>query len=180
MKLKIEEVVIRYPKDLLDSWKQGDKSWIPEQLYVPNDVHNQQSYHFGEYFTLAHYSKLGWQGTAFYALGDWEPNNPKYTLGRDLVAKHLDPKKLAVLKAIRGSKTSGEPDLFLYRENGSILFLEVKKESDRISVEQLLCLAQIKSIFGFEVGVVYLAETNQNYTPKTYELDVIEFPKGWL
>ncbi|MGM2827274.1 VRR-NUC domain-containing protein, partial [Bacillus cereus group sp. Bce006] len=85
----------------------------------------------------------------------------------------------AMLKVLRQGLTSGEPDLFLYKEDGSVLFVEVKKGSDRLSQSQLVCLSQIKSILGCDVAVVYLTEENQVYEPKTYMLDVIEFPASW-
>ncbi|MDF4415098.1 VRR-NUC domain-containing protein [Vibrio parahaemolyticus] len=180
MKFEIQETIFKYPKALLESWKNGEKSWIPETLFVPNDVLTQQNFHFGEYYALKKYMELGWQGTAFYALGDWELNNPNYTKGRELVNQYVDPIRLSMLKALRKGKSKGEPDLMLYKEDGSLMFVEVKKQSDRVSTEQLVCLAQIKSILGCEVGITYLAEENRNYTAKTYELDVFDIPQQWL
>lgn len=180
MKFKVTETVFSYPQSLLDDWKSGCKDWIPESLFVPQDVHNQPNYHFGEYYALKQYLEIGWHGTAFYALGDWEPNNDKYNQGRAIVAKYTDPIRLAMFKALRKGLTSGEPDLMLYKEDGSVLFVEVKKQSDRISKSQLICMAQIKSILGCDVAVAYLAEDNQVYKPKSYVLDIIEFPHSWI
>ncbi|EKO3892347.1 VRR-NUC domain-containing protein [Vibrio metschnikovii] len=180
MNFEITETIFSYPQFLLDDWKNGNKGWIPESLFVPQDVYNQPNYHFGEYYALKKYLELGWQGTAFYALGDWELNNDKYEQGRAVVAKYINPTRLAMLKVLRQGLTSGEPDLFLYKEDGSVLFVEVKKGSDRLSQSQLVCLSQIKSILGCDVAVVYLTEENQVYEPKTYMLDVIEFPASWI
>lgn len=180
MTYKILETVFTYPDSLLIEWKDGKKDWIPETLFVPNDVFTQQNFHFGEYYALKKYMQLGWQGTAFYALGDWELNNPKYTEGRELVNRYVDPIRLSMLKALRKGISKGEPDLMLYKEDGSLMFVEVKKQSDRVSTEQLVCLAQIKSILGCEVGITYLAEEKRNYTAKTYELDVFDIPLQWL
>lgn len=179
MKFEIIETVFSYHHTLLENWKKGNKDWIPESLFVPPEVYNQPSYHFGEYYALKQYLDMGWQGTAFYALGDWEPGNPKYDQGRAIVAKYVDPKRLAVFQALRKGLTSGEPDLMLYKEDGSVLFVEVKKQSDRVSEAQLICMAQIKSILGCDVTVAYLAEAGQTYTPKSYMLDIVQLPSTW-
>ncbi|WP_217527412.1 MULTISPECIES: VRR-NUC domain-containing protein [Vibrio] len=180
MKFEIQETIFRYPKSLLEAWTNGEKSWIPESLYVPKDVYTQPNYRFGEYYALKKYLELGWQGTAFYALGDWELTNSKYDIGRTLIAEYIDPIRLKVFKALRQGLKSGEPDLFLYKEDGSVLFVEVKKQSDRVSQAQLVCMEQIKSVLGCDVAVAYLAEENQSYTPKSYELNVISIPQTWL
>ncbi len=180
MKIDLTETIFTYPQGLLDGWKNGEKGWIPDSLFVPPEVYNQPHYHFGEYYALKKYLELGWQGTAYYALGDWEPNNTKYDQGRAIVAEFIDPIRLAMFKALRKGLTSGEPDLMLYKPDGSVLFAEVKKQSDRLSATQLECLGQIKSILDCDVAVVYLAEEHQSYTPKTYELDFVELPKYWI
>ncbi|WP_338419961.1 VRR-NUC domain-containing protein [Vibrio furnissii] len=87
---------------------------------------------------------------------------------------------LAMFKALRHGLTAGEPDLFLYKDDGSVLFVEVKKQSDRLSPSQLVCLAQIKSILNCDVGVAYLAEEKQVYQPKTYELNIFDVPQAWI
>lgn len=180
MTYEIVETVFTYPNSLLIEWKKGKKEWIPETLFVPNDVFNQQNYHFGEYYALKKYMELGWKGTAFYALGDWELKNAKYTKGRELVSRYVDPIRLSMLKALRKGISKGEPDLMLFKEDGSLMFVEVKKQSDCVSKEQLICLAQIKSILGCEVAIAYLAEENRKYTAKKYELNVFEIPPQWL
>ncbi|WP_411992072.1 VRR-NUC domain-containing protein [Agarivorans sp. DSG3-1] len=180
MKTTISEIVFTYQKSLLEAWKEGDKSWIPDELFVPDEVFNQPHYHFGEYFTLSKFQELGWHGSAYYALGNWEPNNTKYDEGRALIAKYIDPKRLSVLKALREGLLAGEPDLFLYKEDGSVLFVEVKKEKDRLSQAQLDCLSQIKSILNCDIGVVYLSEEEKDYNPKSYELDCVVIPPDWF
>ncbi|WP_322803969.1 VRR-NUC domain-containing protein [Vibrio alfacsensis] len=180
MKFVLKETVFTYPSALLGTWKKGEKDWIPDSLFVPKDVYNQPNYHFGEYYALKKYLELGWQGTAFYALGDWELNNDKYNLGRAMVAKYIDPIRLAMFKSLRQGLTSGEPDLFLYKDDGSVLFVEVKKQADRISKSQLICMEQIKSVLDCDVAVAYLAEERQVYEPKSYELNVVSIPQAWI
>ncbi|CAK2011026.1 VRR-NUC domain-containing protein [Vibrio crassostreae] len=180
MKFVVQETVFTYPRSLLDAWKNGDKNWIPNELFVPQEVHNQPNYHFGEYYALSKYLELGWSGTAYYPLGEWEVTNPKYNEGRELVAKFIDSTRLDIFRAIRSNKAGGEPDLLLYKEDGSLLFVEVKKQSDSLSQAQIICLAQIKSILNCEVAVAYLAEENQSYVAKTHELQLVELPSSWL
>lgn len=62
----------------------------------------------------------------------------------------------------------------LFDDDGNTLFLEVNKERDKISGAQLTCLAQISSVLGAEVGIVYLREENQKYNSKKYELDLMD------
>ncbi len=65
MIFEVTETIFTYPSKLLEEWKNGDKGWVPESLFVPQDVHNQPNYHFGEYYALKKYLEQGWQGTAF-------------------------------------------------------------------------------------------------------------------
>jgi hypothetical protein len=138
----------------------------------------QPSYHFGEIFVIDTFNRLyGWKGFRFYALGTWEPDNPKYANSREMIVRLFRPDKLAAFRAARREQDSisgaGEPDVMLFDDTGKTLFLEVKKEKDEIYETQLTCLAQIKGILEADVGVIYLREENQNYTPKKYELDLV-------
>ena len=171
---KFNEIVLTYKSTQLDDWKKGDKSLIPAVIEIPDDVLNQQSYHFGEYFVLNYYMGKGWKGFVDYAIGDWEPNNKKYDNGRKVLEELFSYARLSKIKSIRAGLLSGEPDVFLYKETGETLFLEVKKEQDKIFSEQLVCLAQIKAILKADVGVVYLKEESKTYTPNIYELDLDE------
>lgn len=166
------ELVIDYTIEQLNAWKEGDKSLIPKWIEVPDEVYNQPNYHFGEYFVLRHFSAHGWRGFVNYAIGEWEPDNRKYLRGRKKIEEKIDPSKLSKIRRLRKDDTGGEPDVFLYKDANEILFLEVKKESDKISEEQLICLAQIKGILEADVGAVYLKEKNKAYKPKTYELNI--------
>ena len=172
----INEIVLEYhASDLLD-WKSGKREkWL--EGISPAHVANQPSYHFGEYFVIAHYAKLGWQGYRFYALGDWEPNSPKLKEGREALARTFDSGKLAEFRRAREAcgriDGKGEPDVFLVHPEHGALFLEVKKGQDRISPEQLECLAQIRGILGANVGVVYLSEDGVPHTPRKYELEFL-------
>lgn len=178
-KIGIAETVIEYPGDDLAAWKIGDKKKLLEGHIPPGDVFNQPTYHFGEYFVLNYFMKARWFGYRFYALGEWEPNNPKVLEGRKKIEEIFAKQKLAefrrqrALSGCAGGK--GEPDLFLYMESGPTLFLEIKKEGDNVAPAQLTCLAQIKSILEADVGIVYLAKYGEQYKAKTYELDLETF-----
>ena len=178
MKHIIEEQVLVYEQEQFDRWKSGHKALIPDFIERHGDYHNQQSYHFGEIFVISTFHRLyGWNGFRFYALGTWEPNNPKYDRSRDFISKLFPAEKIRAFREARREQDkisgSGEPDVMLYNDAGQTLFLEVKKGADRISDAQLTCLAQIKSILESDVGIVYLREANQKYKPKKYELDLI-------
>jgi VRR-NUC domain len=171
----LEEIVLDYqPHDFAD-WVAGRRSrWISGP--VPAQVSNQPAYHFGEYFVLNHYRRLGWCGHRFYALGSWEPDNSKLAEGREALASCFSPSALTLYRAVREScgraDGKGGPDLFFSREDGTALFVEVKKQRDRVSLEQLQCLAQIRAVLKAGVGIVYLRLAGAPYRPKRYELDL--------
>ena len=175
MRYVIEETILEYqPSDLAD-WKAGQRErWLKGE--APAHVANQPSFHFGEYFVLAHYALLGWQGYRFYALGNWEATNPKLKDGRDALARTFKQGTLDEFRQARDacgrSDGKGEPDIFLVHPQFGSLFLEVKKGSDRISPEQLECLAQIRGILRAGIGIVYLVKAGVPYLPKQHELDI--------
>ena len=176
MKHIIQETVIRYRVEDLDAWKQGTKeAWLQGPL--PAHVANQPEYHFGEYYVLSHFKAAYWSGHRFYALGNWEPANEKIAAGRADIERCFSYQRLSAFRQARElsgrSDGKGEPDLFLFMDQGQTLFLEVKKGNDRLSEAQMQCLAQIKAILCAEVGVVYLATFGQNYKPKSFELDLV-------
>ncbi len=172
------EIVLPYEASDLTDWSSGRRErWLTGE--APAHVANQPNYHFGEYFVLAEYAKRGWTGHRFYALGEWEPNNPKLSAGRADIDKFFSKDLLAKFRRARvecgRADGKGEPDVFLVADNGQTLFLEVKKQQDKVSGAQLECMAQIKGILGSEVGIVYLRETTQTYKAKCYELDLTTF-----
>ncbi|BCT69431.1 hypothetical protein NNRS527_03054 [Nitrosospira sp. NRS527] len=180
MKIRITETVIKYREEDLTAWKNiEEKMKLLEGYSPPQDVFNQPTYHFGEYFVLNYFKKAQWSGYRFYALGEWEPNNPKVLEGREKIKEMFTIQKLEEFRRQRvlsgHAAGQGEPDLFLYMESGPTLFLEVKKGGDRVSPAQLTCLAQIKAILEADVGIVYLAKYGQKYKPKTYELNLETF-----
>jgi hypothetical protein len=179
MKIQLKETVLEYRAEDLAAWKRGDKSRLLEGEEVLPEIYTQPNYSFREYFVLNYFKKARWKGFCFYALGDWEVDNPKYERGRKKIKELFSEKHLSEFKKARErhklAKGAGEPDLFLYMEGGPTLFLEVKKEKDRIRSVQLTTLAMIKSILGAEIGIVYLAKFGQQYAAKTYELDLDTF-----
>jgi hypothetical protein len=179
MKYSLIETVIEYNPVDLESWKHGDKEkWLQGRI-VPNDVNNQPNYHFGEFFVLNYFEKAHWQGYVYYALGNFELNNEKYFLGRKKIAELFPQEQLEIFRTIRSQSKNiegkGEPDLFLYMEGGPKLFLEVKKDGDRMSYSQLECLAQIRGILEADIGIVHLVRFGRQYQPKMYELDLVTF-----
>ena len=175
--LVVPEIVLPYPPALYEAWKAGDKSLIPGWVDVPAIVSNQPSYHFGEYFVLRHYADLGWRGYVHFAIGTWEPSIEKYRSGREKVEDVFGPERLGRIRAVSSEVRDGkgEPDVFLYKDTGETLFLEVKKGSDRVAPAQLECLAQIHAVLGADVGVVYLREEGRVRRPKSYALPVEKY-----
>ena len=167
-----------YADDQLRVWKAGDKSLAPSFLTVPPVVRNQPSYHFGEVFTIRSYHERGgWLGCLLYALGNQYPKSKDRLEGRRKVMEIIPADALRRFRAVRAADSSyilgrGEPDLFLYRDDGSFMFVEVKKGGDKISKAQLDCMAQIRAILGCPVDIVYLCRENHHHEAKTYQLDL--------
>ncbi len=180
------ETVLTYKQSELEAWVNGDRTILPE--FVPWDemFENQPRNHFGEIYTLSHYSRIyDWKGIyAKYAIGLWEMNNAKLFAGRSKIEAMFSPHQLRKFRVEfvelidTMNKGKGEPDLFLFKDNGETLFLEIKKQKDTVKQAQLDCLALIRSALKSEVGIVYLKEENQSYFPKTYHLDLVKY-KGW-
>lgn len=139
-----EEEVIFYPVVDFEHWKAGDKWLVPEGRHIPRDLYNQKSGFFGEFYALQHYMRQGWQGYHFYGLGNWEPNNPKYFEGKNAVKQVINAEALARFDELLDNHPKGEPDLFLFKMDGSAKFVEVKRDGDTTKPDQLTCLAQIK------------------------------------
>ncbi len=174
---QVRETVLTYKDDQLRAWKAGDKSLAPPFLAVAPAVLNQPSYHFGEVFTLSsYYERHGWLGFLLYALGNQYPGSADRGEGRRKAEQIIPPDDLRRFRDVRMRDSSGrlgrgEPDLFLYKDDGSFMFVEVKKDRDRLSPAQLTCIAQIRGILRCPVDIVYLRRENQRYEAKTYTLD---------
>jgi len=172
----IDESTFEYEPRDYEAWSSGAKEkWLTGEPHA--HVLNQPRYHFGEYFVLSHYSSLGWQGYRFYALGTWEPTNPKLSEGRSALVNSFDAVQLEAFRQQRVScgrgDGKGEPDLFLRKPDGSTLFLEIKKDRDEVSAEQLQCLAQIRALLNAQIGVVRVTSVGSRFHPRRYELDLV-------
>jgi hypothetical protein len=177
MLYKLTETVIEYHPDDLDAWKRGEKhKWLDGRI-VPPEVYNQPRYHFGEYFVMNFFEKARWHGYCFYSFS--ESRLEKLQEGQNKIAELFPSDRLTAFRDVRSRSKypegKGEPDLFLYMDNGPKLFLEVKKESDRVSAAQLECLAQIRGILKAEIGIIYLVKHSHQHTSKAFELDLETF-----
>lgn len=174
MSFTLVETIIEYNLADFEAWKRGDKKKLILDQKVPEDIYNQPNYHFGEYFVLNYFIKARWQGYVYYALSNFEPTNSKYKLGREKISELFPSKQLEKFRTIRAKSkyggSKGEPDLFLYMTNGPKLFLEVKKDQDKVSAAQLECLAQIKGILNAEIGIIRLIKYGSVCKPKEYEI----------
>lgn len=141
----------------------------------------QPSHHFGEFFVLDHFRRQGWLGYRFFVLTvTADLDHPRYAPGGRQLEKLVPAAKLGAFRKARSfdrkeyAHGKGEPDLFLFKNTGEMLFLEVKKGTDSPDDEQyqLRCLAQIRSILGCAAEIVYLREENQAYSPKTHTVEI--------
>jgi Holliday junction resolvase-like predicted endonuclease len=168
MVFEFEELVLAFDQAQLDTWKAGNKALMPAFVERRQIVERQPSYHFGEAFVLEHFHRTeGWVGYADYMLmPEVEPGIARHYKGRaalEAIAPVLALQQLrtARRRSLDGRKGYGEPDLFLHHPSGRIMFLEVKKGSDRLKENQLVCLAQIRQFLGCRAEVVFLREQAQ-------------------
>jgi hypothetical protein len=177
-----EEIVLTYRSEQYDAWTRGDRSLIPRFHPTHDIVVNQPRYHFGEFLTLDHFHRTeGWLGFRFFALGVIaDLKHPRYAPGGAMIRRMIPANRLESFLHARSTdpreyrSAKGEPDLFLYKLNGEVLFLEVKKGQDSPDKEryQLRCLAQIRSILGCRAEIVYVREERQQYAPRTYAVEL--------
>lgn len=174
-----EENIVEYRRAQLDSWILGDKSLVPHFVDPPTILTSQPSYHFAEMFVLRWlHEHDGWLGFSSYAIGPQFPKSARRLVGRRKVEEVVPAERLRALRSIRSSPAllrsgAGEPDLFLYRPDGSFMFVEVKKQGDRMSDAQLLCLAQLRAVLKCPVGIVYALESGRVHLPRRFALPTI-------
>jgi len=136
---------------------------------------NQPSYGLAEMLTLRHYNADdGWLGFLHY---DWRADDvgyPRRTLGRQKVREIIPRDRLQDLRALQTGRRSstGKPDLFLYRDAGDFMFVEVKKGRDVLREPQYRCIAQIMATLGCPVDIVYVREERQQYLPRRHAFDL--------
>ncbi len=178
MRHTFNEIVLKFRTPELKAWIAGDKSLTLPFIELDSMILNQNAYHFGEIFTIDHFwRQSGWLGFRFFALGAWEPEVRRYEKGRRMIERMTDASRLATLRRVRCAdprelKGKGEPDVFLYKSSGEMMFLEVKKGADKIDEYQLRCLSQVRQVLGCAAEIVYLCEEGRLYRPKTYEYDL--------
>ena len=179
-----EEKVLPYRAEQHEAWTAGDKSLVPPWHPVHDIVRNQPTYHFAEFLTLDHYHRTeGWRGFRFFVLGvPSDMGNERYAPGGEMIDRLISPDKLTAFRRARSTDprefkfAKGEPDLFLYKDGGDAMFLEVKKGKDAPDAEQyqLRCLSQIRSILGIRAEIVYVVEEGKLYNPRRHEYDLPE------
>lgn len=184
MIIELKEKVLTYKQTQLVAWKNGDKHLMPDFVEDRSFLETQPEYSFGEAFVLRSYNKgEGWKGFMSYALGKQYPKSKARLKGRLKVQELIPAEKLARFQALRGDERetnfgTGEPDLFLYRDTGECMFVEVKKQTDRLNSKQLKCLALIRGVLEIPVDIVYLCEETHKHIPKIYLLDQENY-QGW-
>lgn len=181
MIVEIPETVLTYTKREFDAWIEGDKSLIPPFVDVPSAVLNQPHYHFFEAFTLRHYhERFGWNGFWMYALGPQYPGSKARAVNRSKVEEIIPAVDLERFRRLQVAHPliksgAGEPDLFLFKEDGTFMFIEVKKRSDRLRKQQMACIALVKAVFGCPIDIVYVREERETYRAKSHLFDLAPF-----
>jgi hypothetical protein len=182
--IELREKVLTYKQAELDIWKNGDKNLLPDFVEDRSFLETQPEYGFGEAFVLHYYFKEeGWKGFMSYALGNKNPKSIARQRGQMKIQELISKEKLAQFQALRGDEWetnfgTGEPDLFLYRQPNELVFVEVKKQTDRMTAKQLKCLALIKGVLEISIEIIYLCEETHTHTPRIYVLDLENF-EGW-
>ena len=179
-----DEMVLTYRAEQYDSWVGGDKSLVPPWHEVHDIVRNQPRYHFAEFLALDHFHRTeGWRGFRFFVLGASDDmKNDRYAPGGRKIESLFPADRLTAFRKARSSDprefkwAKGEPDLLLYKEDGQVLFLEIKKGKDAPDDEryQLRCLSQIRSILGCRAEIVYVAREGQRYSARRHNYELID------
>ncbi len=89
----------------------------------------------------------------------------------------IPPDRLSTFRRARSAEwcairlARGEPDLFLYKDDGSVMFIEAKM-NDAVKEAQLRCLAQVRSILACPAEIVRVVEEGTRARPKTYSIEI--------
>jgi hypothetical protein len=173
------EIVLPYKPEAREAWTAGDTRLIPPGHPVPRDIANQRKNHFPEFYVLDHYRRTeGWSGYRWYVLCVVRDHGTeKYGPGGVALERVIPPVKLAALRRARSSDElerdngKGEPDLFLYRDNGEFMFIETKM-GDAVDPAQLKCLAQIRSILECAAEIVRIVPEGEKVRERVYSIEI--------
>lgn len=182
------EVLVPYDPAQRERWMaakgEARRRLIPDCCILHPDgvqmILNQPgSRHFAETAAIAHFHALnGYRGHRFYVLS-YLPDfsTPRFVAGGLEIQRRVGRDKLQALiwarSGVRGD--SGEPDAFLFREDGAVLFIEVKGPGDALHRDgrQLQALSQIRQILACRAEVVRLYRSDRPAPkPETYWVDV--------
>jgi hypothetical protein len=124
---------------------------------------NQPGYrHFAETAAIRHFHAVnGYRGHRFYVLSYLRDFlTPRFVEGGREIQRRLPRDKLQAFVSARSGMRgdSGEPDVFLFGDDGTALFVEVKGPGDSLHRDgrQLQALSQIRQILGCRAEVVRL------------------------
>jgi Holliday junction resolvase-like predicted endonuclease len=155
--LKMEEKLFLYKRELETEWNSGwlKGKWHNEypELFNEEDydiAKAQGSYHFGEWAVAKYYYSHGYKVLIENYMSDDHRDKCKIIEG---IIKEESKRDLIHPLGPKGRRI-GEPDLFVYKDDGEYLFVEVKKGSDKVSERQRIQLENIEK----EVGKVIIAK----------------------
>ena len=156
----LKGVVVCYPAKLLNEWKRGRLILLWQCRYKGlfteddfriawNQRHSGQR--FAEWRAAIHYHNKGYRVLSRYYRRIWEA---KFREAEAVIGKRginlLTPKR----------KGAVPPDLLVYRRGQrSYFFVEVKRDSDRLSNKQKEFFLAIEKLLGHPVRVLWLRRT---------------------
>lgn len=158
------EITFPYPPELLRDWKLGrlHRKWYRRDrgTFCELDLSNAEDqchrgYHFGEWFMIRHFREQGYEVLPPKYLHPTRPD------ARQKAIEVLGTAGVAFLMQKRrfGAKLrkSPRPDLFVFKSNlKSFFFVEVKRDTDRLSSAQRTFFPMIEDKLGCEVRIVQL------------------------
>jgi VRR-NUC domain len=155
------QFTLHYPADLLKDWKSGriHRKWYEEDMgtFCERDLQNadgqcRKGYHFGEWFAVRHFRKQGYEVLPpKYLHPTRERSVRKATteLGEPAVAFLMQKRKFGT-----ELRKSPRPDLLVFNLNPKIFFfVEVKRDTDRLSSAQRQFFPMIEKMLGCEVQI---------------------------
>jgi hypothetical protein len=169
------EITIYYPAERLRDWKLGrvHRSWYRRDraTFSERDLSNvegqyRNGYHFGEWFTIRHFLRQGYEVLPPKYL---HPTRPE---ARRKATEVLGEAGVEFLLCKRrfGSelRKSPRPDLLVFKSNPkTCFFVEVKRDADKLSSAQRQFFPKIEEKLGCEVRIVYLRARRPRSVPIT-------------
>lgn len=166
----MQNTIIYYTKEYLEKWRDREliKSWKKQFPDLVQDHHYQilvnaknkmSVYTFYEYFTGFEYVKKGYKFifepyVENFLLQDYKSQEIKNIKSKFIcIVKNIigDDKFEKLMEVCQNYKT-GQPDLFIYKEDGSdFFFAEIKSEKDKLRSHQSELISNIQKLIPVKI-----------------------------